>query len=136
MEEAFGAVLFAVVILAGIVAIATFWTSGKAYDQIGKGGLSLRDGSDRPADEPVSAAVRDDEIRQMLEARNERRIRRGEAPVDIEDELAELTRTVVDPGLLEEIRQLVEARNERRIRQGKPPLDVEAEVERQLRELT
>jgi hypothetical protein len=60
MEEAFGVVLFVVVIVAGFVAIATFWGSGRAYEQIGRGGLSLRDGSDRPADEPISPSVRDD----------------------------------------------------------------------------
>ncbi|MCW2957947.1 MAG: hypothetical protein JWP18_750, partial [Solirubrobacterales bacterium] len=116
---------------------ATLVTSGKAYEQIGKGGLSLGDGTDRPAGEPMDAgslAIRDDEIRQMLQARNERRIRKGQEPVDIDVELAELTRTRVDPALLAEVRELVESRNRRRIRQGKAPLDVEAEVARQLEE--
>nr|MDQ6915472.1 hypothetical protein [Actinomycetota bacterium] len=76
-----------------------------------------------------------DEIRQLLTARNERRVRRGEAPVDVEDELRRLTAPAIDAGLREEIRQLVVARNERRQRAGKEPLDVEAEVERQVREL-
>ena len=59
MEAVFGAVLFAVVILAAIVAVFTFATSGDAYRQIGKGGLSLGDGSDRPpgAPRPGSAAA-------------------------------------------------------------------------------
>jgi hypothetical protein len=72
----------------------------------------------------------------MLDARNERRARRGEAPVDVEAELARLTAPAVDPGLEAEVRQLVIARNERRERRGQPPLDVEEEVARQLRELT
>jgi hypothetical protein len=135
MQEVFGLVLFAVVLVGLIVAVATFLTSGRAYEQIGKGGLSLRDGTDRPADEPVTAAVRDYEIRQMLVARNERRVRRGEEPLDVEAELAQLTRPALDPALAAEVRDLVEARNERRARQGKPPLDVEAEVARRLREL-
>jgi hypothetical protein len=74
----------------------------------------------------------------MLRARNERRARRGEAPLDIESELARLTATApaeTDPQLAEEIRQLVIARNERRERQGMAPLDVDDEVARQLREL-
>jgi hypothetical protein len=141
MEEAFGTVIFVVVALAAIVAVGTFLTTGKAYDQIGKGGLSLRDGSDRPAHEPQSGAAalaeRDDEIRQMLEARNARRVRRGEQPVDVEAELAELTRArpAADPALVAEVRQLVVARNARRERKGQPPLDVEEEVARQLRDL-
>lgn len=140
MQEAFGIVIFAVVGVAAVVAIGTFFTSGKAYDQIGRGGLSLRDGSDRPAHEPIASgaaalAERDDEIRQMLTARNARRERRGDPPLDIEAELAQLTRPVADPALVAEVRQLVEARNHRRERQDKPPLDVEAEVERQLRDL-
>ena len=68
----------------------------------------------------------------MLEARNARRARRGEAPVDVEQELARLTAPAVDPELREEIRQLVVARNHRRVRAGKPPLDVEAEIEREI----
>src|SRR5437764_313797 len=77
----------------------------------------------------------DEEIRQLLAARNERRVRRGEAPLDVEEELRRLTAPAIDPALREEIRQLVVARNERRQRAGKEPLDVEAEVERQVREL-
>jgi hypothetical protein len=137
VEDAFGTVLFVVVILGAIVAAATLATSGKAYDQIGKGGLSLGDGTDRPAGTPTDAmsmAIRDDEIRQMLQAKNERRRRRGEEPVDIDAELAALTRTRVDPALLAEVRELVESRNRRRVRQGKTPLDVDAEVARQLEE--
>jgi hypothetical protein len=139
MEDAFGTVLFVVVIFGVIIAAATLATSGKAYDQIGKGGLSLGDGTDRPAGQPTDAAslaIRDDEIRQMLQARNERRVRKGQEPVDIDAELAALTRTRVDPALLAEVRELVESRNRRRIRQGKDPLDVDAEVARQLEEFS
>jgi hypothetical protein len=70
----------------------------------------------------------------MLEARNARRRRRGEAEVDVERELARLTAAppTIDAGLHQEIRDLVIARNHRRARQGKPPLDVEAEIEREI----
>jgi hypothetical protein len=138
VQEAFGIVLVVVVVLAAIIAVVTVAGSGRAYDQIGRGGLSLRDGSDRPArDSAPSAAAgeRDEEIRQMLAARNARRVRQGRAPLDIEAELAGLSRPALDPGLATEIRQLVTARNARRIRQGKRPLDVEAEVARRLGEL-
>jgi hypothetical protein len=139
VQEAFGIVVFVVAIGGAIVAIITFVTSAKAYDQIGRGGMSLNDGTDRPADETLSGAagerVRVEEIRQMLEGRNARRRRRGEPELDIEEQLAELLQPAFDPGLEQEVRDLVEARNRRRIRSGKEPLDVEEEVARQLREL-
>ena len=102
--------------------------------------LSLDDGSARAARAgPESAAggvaERDEEIRQMLEARNARRARQGKEPIDIEAEIARLQAPAVDPALRGEIRQLVEARNARRARQGKEPLDVEDEIERELRDL-
>jgi hypothetical protein len=78
---------------------------------------------------------RDEEIRQMLQARNAHRARRGEEPVDVEQELRRLTGPQIDPELREEIRQLVEARNYRRTRAGKPALDVDAEVEREISRL-
>ena len=71
----------------------------------------------------------------MLGARNARRAARGEAPLDVDDEIARLTAPTSDPALEAEIRSLVEARNARRVRRGKPPLDVEAEVQRQIRDL-
>ncbi|MEA2384655.1 MAG: hypothetical protein QOH72_4626 [Solirubrobacteraceae bacterium] len=138
MADAFGIVIVAVVIVAALVAIGTLVTSGRTYDQIGRGGLSLRDGSDRPAGEPVGAAgaaERDEEIRQLVEARNERRRRRGLEPVDVEAAIRELDRPIIDPDLAAEVRSLVIARNERRVRQGREPLDVDAEVTRELRGL-
>jgi hypothetical protein len=138
VQDAFGIVLVVVVALAAIVAIVTFLGSGRAYEQIGRGGLSLGDESDRPAREPapaVAAAEREAEIRQMLEARNARRVRQGKEPLDVDAELSALIRPAADPGLVVEIRQLVEARNARRIRRGEEPLDVEEEVARRLRDL-
>ena len=138
MQDAFGIVLVVVVVLAAIVAIVTLGGFGRAYDQIGRGGLSLGDGSDRPAREvtpAMAAGERDAEIRQMLEARNARRLRQGKEPLDVEAELAALARPAIDAALAGEIRDLVIARNARRARQGKEPLDVDAEVERRLRDL-
>jgi hypothetical protein len=143
VQDAFWTVLLVVVIGAALVAVFTFLGTGKLYDQIGRGGLSLREdddgrggGGSGAANPAVAAREREDEIRQMLTARNERRIRRGEAPIDVDAELQRLTAPTIDPALREEIRQLVVARNERRARAGKEPLDVEAEVERQVRELS
>jgi hypothetical protein len=138
--DAFGYVIVGVVVVSTIIAIVMAAGTGELYDQIGKGGLSLNDGSDRPAYEPALSGAaatreRDDEIRQMLVARNARREARGQAPMDVEAEFAELTKPVIDPGLRGEIRELVIARNHRRVRQGKEPLDVEAEVLRQIEQL-
>jgi hypothetical protein len=141
MQDAFGIVLFAVVGIGFVVALVSLFGRGRMYDQIGRGGLSI--GEDRdlrpnaPQAAPISKAEREAEIRQMLEARNARRAARGEAPIDVEAELRELTKppAAQDPEILEEVRTLVQARNARRIARGQEPLDVEAEIERQLRDL-
>ena len=95
-------------------------------------------GDDRPAQRqpsPMTAAMREVEIRQMLEARNARRAARGEPPQDVEAELRALTAPPADPELRDEVRTLVEARNARWVARGQEPLDVDAETERRLREL-
>jgi hypothetical protein len=88
----------------------------------------------------VSAdAERDMEVRQLLAGRNARRVRRGEAPQDVEAEFAALMRppaNVVDDELREEIRQHVLARNARRVRAGHEPLDIEREIVRRIRDLS
>src|ERR1700742_1317130 len=78
---------------------------------------------------------RDTEIRQLLEARNARRARRGEPPIHVEAEVRRLTAPQIDSELRSEIRDLVIARNHRRARRGLPALDVEAEIEREIAEL-
>ena len=121
----FGTILIGVSLLAVIVAAASYWGSGRIYSGLGSSDLEMR------REEPVaSAAEQREEIRQMLEAKSSRREARGEGPLDVEAELAELTSGTArpgDPALREEVRQLVVARNERRVRQGKDPLDVDAE---------
>lgn len=151
LQEAFGTVLFIVVVLGVVIAGITLATSGKAYDEIGKGGLFGDDAVPKPGagagsangagpgGDGASGAVRDEEIRQMLQARSDRRVRKGQPPLDIDAEIADLTRqqTVprADPQLVAEVRELIESRNRRRVRQGKEPLDVDAEVARQLSDL-
>jgi hypothetical protein len=134
MQSAFGTVLW-IVCCVGIViaAISLAWT-GRTWEEYGKNRL-VTDGELGGAPTPGSAAARlerDLEIRQLLEARNARRARRGEPPIDVELELNRLTAPAIDPALRAEIRDLVVARNHRRARAGKPPLDVEAEVEREI----
>ena len=136
MHDAFGIVLWVVCIGGAIVALVAFVSTRRTWDDFGKDGLLLDSEIGRSGHTSAAALrERDEEIRQMLEARNARRIRRGEQPLDVEQELARLTAPQIDPELRAEIRQLVIARNYRRTRAGKPPLDVEAEIEREIHEL-
>jgi hypothetical protein len=138
----FGTVLILICAVGALIAILSFWGTGEIYKGLGRsGGLSLDEPDARPAPRAGSAAAgaeAQEELRQLLEAKSHRRERRGQAPLDIDAEMAALSKpasTPRDAALRDEVRQLVLARNERRARQGKPPLDVEAEVERQLNEL-
>jgi len=138
MQEAFETIVWVVAIVGAIVAVITLVGPGRSPREIGGGGIvGDGDGDGGPAD---AAAERDEEIRQMLEARNAWRVRRGEAPLDVEAERAALDRPPpaagVDDELREEIREHVLARNARRVRDGAEPLDVEAEIERRIRDLT
>jgi hypothetical protein len=128
MEAALLIVVIGVTFGCSLIALFTLAGSDKTYRQIGSGGMSADD-SGHPSDE------RDEDIRQMFEARNARRARRGEAPLDVDAELAGLGGASRDDGLRDEVRQLVLACNLCRERQGELPLDVEAEVARQLHEL-
>jgi len=139
VQQAFGTVIWIVCAAAAVAALALLVRSGRTWEELRRREL-VRD-RDAPAGEaPGSAAAtaeRDAEIRAMLEAGNARRRRRGEAPLDVERELARLTAAAsppVDPALRAEIRQLVIARNHRRVRAGRAPLDVEAEIEREIRD--
>ncbi len=138
MAPGFDIVVVAVVLLAVIVGVLIAANSTGVYDRIGQGALDLDSETPGAATAP-SAALRDEEIRQMVEARNLRRAARGEAPLEVEDEVRRLAHSgaapQADAGLRAEIRQLVEARNVRRTARGQEPLDVEAETERRLREL-
>jgi len=136
VQEAFELVLFVVVGLAVVAALASLPGRGRLYDQIGRGGLSIGDEPGRPQPgQAALAAVRDEEIRQMLDARNARRERHGMPALDLDAELARLQAPAHDPALAAEVRQLVVARNERRARAGRPALDVEAEVARRMADL-
>jgi hypothetical protein len=128
--EAFGVILIVVSVLAVLAAAVSYWGSGGIYSKLGSSDLEMR-----REDPAASPAETQEEIRQMLEAKSDRRVARGEPELDVDAELAALTQTPADAGLRDEVRQLVVARNERRMRRGQPPLDVEAEVDRQLREL-
>jgi hypothetical protein len=143
-----GDVILIVVFVTIPIALLTFiFGAGRALKQVGKGPLAVQFESDLPqkltdSGDAGSSEAREEEIRQLLEAKAYRQRSRGEDPVDVDSEYGRLMREQVpgppqgaDPKLAEEVRQLVVARNERRARQGKEPLDVEREVERQLRDL-
>lgn len=123
-------------VAAAVVACLSYLGSGRIYENVGKGAFSFEEPA--PGPRPGSRADRADaeaEVRQMVQAKSDRREDRGEAPLDVDSEVAALMRPPQDPGLRDEVRQLVIAKNERRARRGEDPLDVEAEVDRQMREL-
>ena len=141
-----GTILILVVLVAlPVGAIVFAMGAGSALKQIGKGPLAIEQDfphSSGGSIHAVSAEVREEEIRQMVQARSDRGIAKGREPLDVDAEVDKLLATGssgpglgADRGLREEVRQLVVARNERRKRQGKEPLDVEKEIERQLRDL-
>ena len=133
---------FVVAAVGAIVAVFTRGAAASSYSQIGGGGLDAPIGDDAPPG-PPPPDERDDEIRQLLEARNARRVRRGEAPLDVEAELAALIGAALAPGAprrpascARRFARSSMARNARRARAGLEPLDVDAEIARRLRELT
>jgi hypothetical protein len=138
MQEAFAPVLFIVCAVSICGAFLALVSTGATWKGYGESHLLMeRDLPRGPALGSAAALLeRDTEIRQLLEARNARRRRRGEAPIDVERELARLTAPQVDAELRAEIRDLVIARNHRRARAGKPPLDLEAEIEREIASLS
>jgi hypothetical protein len=132
VQSAFLWVVAGVCVVGVVGAIVALLTSRRDWAQYGSDRLLL-DSEVRRA--PVAQFERDEEVRQMLEARNAGRRRRGEAEVDVEAELARLTALAdagTDGDLRDEIRQLVVARNHRRARKGLAPLDVETEIAREL----
>ena len=138
-----GVILLAISGIAAPIAGYMFHRSAAAWRSFGQGPFSIvTESQSRPGStpSPVDPAIQAAEVRQMLEAKSERRRRRGEAPLDVEAETRRLLAEAERPSreetmsaeLRAELRQLVLARNERRLRAGLEPLDVEAETERQL----
>ena len=89
-------ILIVALVAIPIAAIAFIANAGNAFKSIGKGGLSVEFESDAPrglidsgaGSEP--AEMREDELRQMLEAKAYRQSNRGETPLDVDAELARL----------------------------------------------
>jgi hypothetical protein len=135
-------VVVGAVVLFALVGLGSFLAGGSVYDKIGEGGLSAGPSNAPTPSSPQAQAEREQEIRQMLQARSDRLVRGGGQALDIDAELARLDKTGAgeavgkhDVALTEEVRQLVVARNERRMRSGEEPMNVEEEVRRTLSEL-
>jgi hypothetical protein len=139
-----GAVLVFTGVVAPLVGLLLKRVSG-GWETMGGGPFAILNESPRKrgasgAAQKIDPAIQAAEVRQMLEAKQERQRQRGEAPLDVEAETERLLAAAerprgteaIDAELRAEVRQLVVVRNERRLRQGLEPLDVEAEVERQL----
>src|SRR5436309_2143815 len=137
-----GTILIIVVLIALPLGAIVFATgAGGALKEIGKGQFAMEEDfpqSSQGAVHAVSAEVREEEIRQMIQARSDRGVAKGKKALNVDAEVEKLLASdPAGPGLggdralREEVRQLVVARNERRQRQGKKPLDVEKEIDRQ-----
>ena len=86
MHSTFNIVIWVVCILAVVIALGALIASRNTWEDYGKGRFTM----DR--DEPrggsgAELAERDEEIRQLLEARNARRLRLGKPPLDVEAEV-------------------------------------------------
>lgn len=92
-----GNVLILISLIVLPIAAIAFADSGKAWRSIGRGPYAidpdLPPRSVRSVPSPVSRETQEAEVRQMLEAQSYRRVRRGEAPIDVE---AETERRVTD----------------------------------------
>ncbi len=83
VDDAFITVVVLVSVVALVIAIVALATSGGAYDEIGRGGLADEAPERRETYADVVA-----EVREHVEVRNARRVARGEAPLDVEAEVA------------------------------------------------
>jgi hypothetical protein len=85
----FGTVVIVVAVVAVVVAAMSYWGTGRIYSGLGREG-----GLDMTREPPVqsSGAEVQEEIRQMLEAKSQRRQARGEPGLDVDAELAALER--------------------------------------------
>jgi hypothetical protein len=145
----FGTVIWIVVLVVAPIAAVLFAGAFGLLDELGRGDLAIDESPPRPdprPGSPLALAEREAEIRQLVQARHDRRVGRGQEGIDVDAEVSRLLALDQesapdederqDAALREEVRQLVFARNERRLARGEAPLDVEAEVDRQLEELS
>src|SRR6476659_3845986 len=120
-----GTILILVVLVALPLGAIVFATgAGGALKEIGKGPFAMEEDFPQSSQGPVhavSAEVREEEIRQMIQARSDRGVARGKEALDVDAEVEKLLASEpsgpglgADRALRDEVRQLVVARNERR----------------------
>src|ERR1700710_2024344 len=100
MADAFPIVIVGVWVVAIVIAVVVSLASGGVYERIGRGGLSMDGHEQRSgprAGSPAAKAEADEEIRQLVEAKSARRVARGQAPLDVDAEIASLTQTAPAP---------------------------------------
>jgi hypothetical protein len=127
VQDALPIVIVAVVVVAGLVGVATVLLSRGAYDHIGRDGLTFDHEARRADGSSTADPFRDEEIAQMLAATNARRAAAGRPLLELSD-----VQDAPDDELRAEVRAAVESRNARRVARGRSPLNVEREVERLL----
>jgi hypothetical protein len=82
VQDALSIVVVAVVVVAGLVGVATLVFSRGAYDHIGRSSITF----DHEAERADEGSIRD-EVRALVEARNARLTAAGKAPLDVEAEV-------------------------------------------------
>jgi hypothetical protein len=89
VQHAFETVLWVVCALSALGALAALISGAKTWKDYGKGGLAMD--ADEPHGSAAGSAVaiqeRDAEIRDLVIARNLRRVRRGKPPLEVEAEI-------------------------------------------------
>ena len=81
--DSFGIAVIVIAIVAGIAAIVSYAGSGDVYKSIGKGQFALDTEDRKPGPKPGSPAAmreQEEEVRQMIQARSDRGVARGQAP--------------------------------------------------------
>jgi hypothetical protein len=83
VDDAFLIVVVGVSLLAFVIAAVALATSGGAYDEIGRGGISIEEPQQRETYADVVA-----EVRELVELSNAHRVARGEPPLDVDAEVS------------------------------------------------
>ena len=90
-----GFALTLITLIALPIALIAFARTGPLWESVGKGPFAIEQEMPPPSrlsqpDAPVDRKLQEAEARQMLEAKSYRRQQRGEAPLDVEAEVARL----------------------------------------------
>ena len=86
----FGTVIWIIVLVVAPVAAVLFAGAFGILEQLGRGELAMEERPRRPApiaNSPAAVAEREADIRQLVQARHDRGLARGEPPLDVEAEV-------------------------------------------------